>query len=60
MKYLGARAREPAAPPGLLPDAPDPDALDPDIHGARTHWIRGFTAFRPTRCRVRRGGRMSL
>ena len=22
-----------------------PDALDPGVHGARTHWIRGFTAF---------------
>jgi len=22
-----------------------PDAMDPGIHGARTHWIRGFMAF---------------
>ena len=31
---------------GPLPDAMDPaDAMDPDIHGVRTHWIRGFMAF---------------
>ena len=24
---------------------PLPDAMDPGIHGARTHWIRGFMAF---------------
>jgi len=33
--------------PGLLLDLPD--ALDPGIHGARTHWIRGFMAFQPAR-----------
>jgi hypothetical protein len=22
-----------------------PDAMKPGIHGARTHWIRGFMAF---------------
>jgi|KBSMisStandDraft_5_1062788.scaffolds.fasta_scaffold839891_1 hypothetical protein len=26
-----------------------PDAMDPGIHGARTHWIRGFMAFQPHR-----------
>jgi hypothetical protein len=26
---------------GLLPDG-----VKPGIHGARTHWIRGFMAFR--------------
>jgi hypothetical protein len=29
---------------GLLPDA-----MDPGIHGVRTHWIRGFMAFRRPR-----------
>ena len=24
---------------------PRPDAMEPDIHGVRTHWIRGFMAF---------------
>jgi hypothetical protein len=23
--------------------------MDPGIHGARTHWIRGFMAFQPHR-----------
>jgi hypothetical protein len=23
--------------------------MDPGIHGARTHWIRGFMAFQPDR-----------
>jgi hypothetical protein len=31
----------------LLPDAPD--ALDPGLHCVRTHWIRGFMAFRKAR-----------
>jgi hypothetical protein len=26
-----------------------PDALKPGFHCARTHWIRGFIAFRPAR-----------
>jgi hypothetical protein len=26
-----------------------PDAMDPGFHGARTHWIRGFMAFRRAR-----------
>jgi len=26
-----------------------PDAMDPGIHGARTHWIRGFMAFQLAR-----------
>ena len=25
------------------------DALDPGFHGVRTHWIRGFMAFRLVR-----------
>jgi hypothetical protein len=29
---------------GLLPDA-----LKPGIHGARTHWIRGFMTFKLAR-----------
>jgi hypothetical protein len=28
---------------------PMPDALKPDIHCVRTHWIRGFIAFRLAR-----------
>jgi len=28
---------------------PQSDAMDPRIHGARTHWIRGFMAFQPHR-----------
>ena len=28
---------------------PLPDAMDPGFHGARTHWIRGFMAFRRAR-----------
>ena len=27
-----------------------PDAMKPDIHGVRTHWNRGFMAFRLVRC----------
>ena len=27
-----------------------PDAMQPDIHGVRTHWIRGFMAFQLARC----------
>jgi len=27
-----------------------PDAMKPDIHGVRTHWIRGFMAFQLARC----------
>jgi hypothetical protein len=26
-----------------------PDVMDPGIHGARTHWIRGFMAFQLAR-----------
>jgi hypothetical protein len=29
---------------------PRPDAMKPDIHCARTHWNRGFTAFQLVRC----------
>jgi hypothetical protein len=35
---------DPAAAAGRLPDA-----LKPGIHCARTHWIRGFITFQPTR-----------
>jgi hypothetical protein len=33
---------------GVLPDAAGrlPDAVEPGIHCVRTHWIRGFMAFR--------------
>ena len=30
----------------LGPGRTPPDAMEPDIHGVRTHWIRGFMAFR--------------
>ena len=29
----------------LGPGRTPPDAMEPDIHGVRTHWIRGFMAF---------------
>jgi hypothetical protein len=38
---------------GPLPDRSAagrlPDVMDPGIHGARTHWIRGFMAFQLAR-----------
>jgi len=40
-----AARRDARAPPDALPDAP-PDALDSGFHRVRTHWIRGFMAFR--------------
>ena len=38
-------------PPGRLRNAAGrlPGALVPGIHGARTHWIRGFMAFQLAR-----------
>jgi hypothetical protein len=40
-------------PIGPLPDRSAagrlPDVMDPGIHGARTHWIRGFMAFQLAR-----------
>jgi hypothetical protein len=30
---------------GAPSSGPRPDAMKPDIHGVRTHWIRGFMAF---------------
>jgi hypothetical protein len=40
-------------PIGLLPDRSAagrlPDVMDSGIHGARTHWIRGFMAFQLAR-----------
>ena len=31
--------------PGSSPEQRLPNAMKPDIHGVRTHWIRGFMAF---------------
>jgi hypothetical protein len=28
------------------PDRPEPDAMKPGFEGVRTHWNRGFMAFR--------------
>ena len=36
--------------PAVRRRQPDPpDVLKPGIHGVRTHWIRGFMAFRLVR-----------
>ena len=33
----------------IMKIGPLPDAMEPDIHCVRTHWIRGFIAFRLAR-----------
>ena len=33
----------------IMTIGPLPNAMEPGIHGARTHWIRGFIAFRLAR-----------
>ena len=47
---LAALLRAPGGgEPGRLTEARLPDAVKPGIHCVRTHWIRGFMAFRRVR-----------
>ena len=44
------------AVPARVPGSGCPDAVKPGIHGARTHWIRGFMTFHRSGAGARTGG----